>query len=236
MRRRSLLFLWLAAAWAGRAVGQEVTAKTLQIPRFKSDLPRVFTDISWDEKRSCFVLVNDRAMAELFMRQDAIGPGSFISPTEGFSLRGWTLVRGKGCAVDLASMTIQLALSRRKTANSALDTGGARPSALAWDGQNLWSADAGTNRIYRHDLDGDLFKTATSYRAAGDAVCGLAWDGNRLWSCDRDRLFSYDGQMAPAGAWGLPVRVSGIVWRGTELWASAEDKDVLYKLDVPTGR
>ncbi|NOZ20602.1 MAG: hypothetical protein GXP25_05885 [Planctomycetes bacterium] len=213
-----------------------MSVQTVTIPRFRSALPRVFTDICWDPQKQCFFLVNDEAMCELFMRGNQIDQKkSFISGTGKFSLRGWALVGGKSCVIDLSSMTIQLSVSRRRTEDFPLTTGGKAPSALVWDGATLWSADADTNTIYRHGSRDEEFKVTASFPAAGRAVCGLAWDGQALWSCDAGRVFAYDRNMNVRATYPLPVRISGIAWRDQALWACGKDQAAVYRMGLGRG-
>jgi len=211
-----------------------VAVRSLKSPSFHSTLPRVFTDICWDPHKVCFMLINDEAMAEFFMAKGTILAKSFISSTGKYSLRGWTFVAGKSCVIDGASMTVQLSISRRKTKTFPLNAGDS-PSALTWDGTRLWSADSGTNRLYKHAGEAEQFRVVDSFPAAGKRVCGLAWDGARLWSCDSDRLFVYDKDMTAAASYLLPVHVSGITWRGRELWASDRDEPAIHKIEIPLG-
>ncbi len=65
---------------------------------------------------------------------------------------------------------------------------GPSPSGLCWDGQNLWSLDAETKRVYRHRMDTNLSVEAV-YEFKGiekERLTGLAWDGENLWTVSRD--------------------------------------------------
>ena len=58
---------------------------------------------------------------------------------------------------------------------------------------NIWSCDAGTNKIYQHS--GGTSTITTSFSSPGSDPTGLAWDGTNLWSCDyiNDKIYRHSG-------------------------------------------
>jgi len=63
-----------------------------------------------------------------------------------------------------------------------IKTPGPCPTGLAFDGKNLWLADAFEDKIYKIDLEkGTVLK---SFESPGHRPEGLAWDGKYLWHID----------------------------------------------------
>jgi hypothetical protein len=63
--------------------------------------------------------------------------------------------------------------------------------ALIWDGQSLWTLDAGDRVLRRHDLEKPEFILAVvPLPEYGDGVytpTGLAWDGEHFWTVAEKR-------------------------------------------------
>lgn len=114
-----------------------------------------------------------------------------------------------------------------------------RPTGLAWDGQYLWVADIGTNRIYKLDpLNGNV---VLSFPGPTNAtINGLTWDGQYLWCSDNGdnniiyKLETDSGKAvhsfkAPTGS------PRGLAFDGKYLWYQDSATDFLYKIDTLSG-
>lgn len=61
---------------------------------------------------------------------------------------------------------------------SSFPSPGPSPQRMTWDGENLWVADDGTNRIYK--IDPATGNTLLSFEAPSPGINGLTWDGEYL--------------------------------------------------------
>ena len=82
---------------------------------------------------------------------------------------------------------------------------GGQPSALFYDGTNLWSADSEAKKIYRHALDDRM--TVLSAFPVDMPVVGLWADADRFWSADSaNRLIHrhrWDDALSLIASYGL---------------------------------
>lgn len=113
------------------------------------------------------------------------------------------------------------------------------PSALAWDGKNLWSCDRKARQIHKHASDGTL-SVETSYSYPGSRPVGMVWEGKNLWIADEDsgtiyQLF-YDGKIFTiAGNYSLDPhenglnKLSGMTFDREFIWTVSEGKGLAYR-------
>lgn len=114
-----------------------------------------------------------------------------------------------------------------------------RPTGLTWDGQNLWIADIGTNRIYKlNPANGTVISSISGPVDA--TINGLAWDGTDLWCSDNGdankiyRLDKNNGNILQSISLssGSP---RGITFDGTNIWFVDSGDQTIYKLNPATG-
>lgn len=75
------------------------------------------------------------------------------------------------------------ALDEKLTLLNSVKSPGPNPSGIAFDGNYLWSADAGLKKIFKH-LPDEKLTVLAEFLYPGDAPVGLFWDGANLWSVD----------------------------------------------------
>jgi len=113
------------------------------------------------------------------------------------------------------------------------------PSAIAWDGQTLWSCDRQTNKIYRHVMDSWL-SVDISFDYLGQEPVGMTWQGEVLWIADGDsgsvyKLVFNGNIFTLAGRYHLDNHrpgeypLSGITWDGTNLWTISEGRGKIFR-------
>lgn len=113
-----------------------------------------------------------------------------------------------------------------------------RPTGLTWDGQNLWIADIGTNRIYKlNPANGTV--TATIDGPAGATINGLAWDGKYLWCSDNgdvNKIYRLDSTGIILRSFSLlSGSPRGLVFDGANLWYQDSGSNYLYQIDTLSG-
>lgn len=118
-----------------------------------------------------------------------------------------------------------------------IETPGPCPKGLAFDGKNLWLADAFTGRIYAIDAEtGEVIK---SFETPGYAPEGLAWDGQCLWYIDSGENLLY--RLDPDSGEVVKVVESSttdprdIGWDGKFLWIADHKKDILMMVSPVDG-
>lgn len=118
-----------------------------------------------------------------------------------------------------------------------IDTPGPCPKGLAFDGKNLWVADAFTDRIY--SIEADTGKVIKSFETPGYDPEGLAWDGECLWHIDSGENLLYRLDINS----GTPIKIvesstsdpRDIGWDGKFVWIVDHKKDVLMKVSPVDG-
>lgn len=113
----------------------------------------------------------------------------------------------------------------------------AHPTALGFDGENLWVSSWFTQTIYQHKLD-NSFIVKGSYYFPTLHPTGVAWGDNCLWSCDpwvrKIYRHNLDTTLSISGSYDSPgANPSALYWDGLNLWSvdAAEDKIYKHKLD-----
>ncbi len=111
------------------------------------------------------------------------------------------------------------------------------PQGLAWDGENLWSADHRTDWIYR--LDARSGEPLDSLPTPGYAVRGLAWDGRRVWCVDGDaeRIWAInpaDG-LVETTIWCPVSKPGDLAWDGEYLWIADDGANEIHKISSSDG-
>jgi len=113
---------------------------------------------------------------------------------------------------------------------------GPAPTALAWDGQALWSYDAVNKSLYRHGADESEFK---AYPIEADVVpTAMQWLGGRLWLFDsRSRRlmgfeFSNDA-LRPVAALAAGETIIGLASAG---FSGKPRREEVWALAGPTAR
>ncbi|MFA6091714.1 MAG: hypothetical protein WCU88_04445 [Elusimicrobiota bacterium] len=164
-------------------------------------------------------------------------------PVQGVRLTGLARVRGDLYAIDADSRVI----ARLRPEGGALivdrswPAPGSRPSAILFDGKDLWTADAGERRLYRHAVDETLQVLET--RPAQQAVASMASDGTRLWTADDAgnwlaQPLRYAAQSQPY-RWlpflsEAPAPPTCMAFRGRNLW-TARDGEYRFQ-EIPVWR
>ncbi len=116
----------------------------------------------------------------------------------------------------------------------------ANPTALAWDGKNLWASDWVAQSIYKHNID-DKLSISSVFSLPGSHPTGLTYDGNYLWSCDSWARKIYkrnvDANLSEIVSYTSPgPEPSALYWDGVNLWCCDSKTQKIYKLKVtPTG-
>ncbi|MDI6766651.1 MAG: transglutaminase domain-containing protein [Bacteroidota bacterium] len=119
----------------------------------------------------------------------------------------------------------------------AFKTPGPMPTGLAFDGKNLWLADAYTDKIYKIDpASGDVI---SSFDSPGYRPEGLTWDGKYLWHVDAGEKYMY--QIDPSTGKALKILESNspnprdIAWDGKFIWIVDFKSDQLIKVSPVDG-
>jgi transglutaminase-like putative cysteine protease/glutamine cyclotransferase len=113
----------------------------------------------------------------------------------------------------------------------------AHGTGLTFDGQNLWSADHKTDKLYC--LDPKTGMIIREIPSPGFWPMDLAWDGKYLWNIDikLKKIFKIrpeDGRImlaidAPS------ENPEGLTWDGKTLWISDSKENKIMKLDLSDG-
>lgn len=109
------------------------------------------------------------------------------------------------------------------------------PTALTYDGKNLWASDWVTQSIYKHNIRNLAVESV--YPMTGSHPTGLAFDGVYLWSCDSWARAIYkrslDGTLSIIVSYPSPGKEpSGLFWDGMYLWCFDSKEQKIYKLRV----
>ncbi len=107
------------------------------------------------------------------------------------------------------------------------------PSAICWDGKNIWTSDWLTEAVYRHKND-DSFYLLTSYKLPGIQPIGLTYDGANLWSCSAfaQKIYRHnlDAQLSVSAEFPSPgASPSGLFFDGVFLWSTDLQQSKVYK-------
>ncbi|MBN1383293.1 MAG: hypothetical protein JW983_00230 [Elusimicrobia bacterium] len=106
------------------------------------------------------------------------------------------------------------------------------PSAVAWDGQNLWTSDWFSMKLIRHDMDGSL-SVARIFQLKITPF-GLAWDGENMWTCDswtkKINRHANDSTLSVIASYDSPgPNPVGLCWDGRNLWSLDSNTRKIYK-------
>ena len=130
-----------------------------------------------------------------------------------------------------------LAWSRVGDVLKTIKTPGQMPTGLAFDGKNLWLADAYTDKIYKIDpASGDVI---SSFDSPGYHPEGLTWDGKYLWHVDAGEKYMY--QIDPSTGKAIKILESNspnprdIAWDGKFIWIVDFKSDQLIKVSLVDG-
>jgi len=118
-------------------------------------------------------------------------------------------------------------------------------TGLAWDGEDLWSCDAETGKIYQHDA---RLNVKASFPAPVAKPAGLAWQKKNLWVADGEKnvlwKMTRDGaSWRKQGPYDLEFfalqknfKISGFtIWDG-KAWFVSEDERTLVSHRLPEGK
>ena len=103
------------------------------------------------------------------------------------------------------------------------------PSGLTWDGTNIWSCDADSDKIYKHNAD---MTVNTEYAAPSIYPTGLTWDGTNIWSCDAStyKIYKHNADMTVNTTYDSPGSYPrGLAWDGTNIWSCDVGTEKIYK-------
>ncbi|RLD61814.1 MAG: transglutaminase [Bacteroidetes bacterium] len=120
------------------------------------------------------------------------------------------------------------------------------PTGLCFDGENLWLADRGTDKIYC--LNAETGKIIKQIESPAYWPMGLAWDGKYLWNADyrgrTDKSEDLDGmifQIDPNDGTILKTLQApskspkGICWDGKYLWCVDDRSDKVIQFNKDDG-
>jgi len=107
------------------------------------------------------------------------------------------------------------------------------PTALAFDGENLWISSWFTQTIYKHRLD-NSFTVKESYYLSALHPTGLTWGDNCLWISDpwTRKIYRHnlDPALSVASTYNSPgTNPSALYWDGVNLWSTDAGEDKIYK-------
>ncbi|HCJ67794.1 MAG TPA: hypothetical protein DHV62_10905, partial [Elusimicrobia bacterium] len=107
------------------------------------------------------------------------------------------------------------------------------PTALTFDGENLWVSSWFTQTIYKHKLD-NSFTVGGSYYFPTLHPTGLSWGDNCLWTCDpwTRKIYRHnlDTTLSIVDSYDSPgTNPSGLYWDGINLWSVDATEDRIYK-------
>ncbi len=141
--------------------------------------------------------------------------------------------------ISIAIFSVNIVFAEIGSVIHSFPTPGGKPTGLTWDGQNLWVADIGTNRIYK--IDSQTGVVLSSFASPQNSVInGLAWDGTNLWCTDNgdaNRIYQLnilDGSILRTIQLntGSP---RGLTFDGVNLWYQDSAEKTIYKLDLQSG-
>ena len=74
---------------------------------------------------------------------------------------------------------------------------GTNPSSLCFDGKTLWSIDADSKMIYKHDMSDSQLAPERSYKSPCQKPIGFSYDGKNYWSVDAESkiIYKHDSDM-----------------------------------------
>lgn len=124
-------------------------------------------------------------------------------------------------------------LSPKKSVPVVFSVPYSHPTALAFDGKNLWVSSWFTQNIYKHQLD-TSFAVKESYYFPTLHPTGLAWGENCLWTCDSwaRKIYRHnlDATLSVAVSYNAPgTNPSALYWDGINLWSVDAGEDKIYK-------
>ena len=140
-------------------------------------------------------------------------------------------------AILLSFFVISVCSARVGDVLKIIKTPGSLPTGLAFDGKNLWIADAGTDKIYK--INPETGEIISSFDSPGYHPEGLVWDGKYLWHIDSGEKYIY--QIDPATGKALKVLESNspnprdITWDGQYLWIVDFKADNILKISPVDG-
>jgi len=118
-----------------------------------------------------------------------------------------------------------------------IEAPGPCPKGLAYDGKNLWVADAFDDRIYA--IEAATGKVVRSFESPGYKPEGLAWDGQCLWHTDSGENLLYRLDVTTGSATRIIESSTGdprdIAWDGEFLWMIDHKQDVLMRVSPVDG-
>ncbi len=142
--------------------------------------------------------------------------------------------------LTLLAALILLAAGARARVGDILKTipaPGPRPTGLAFDGSQLWLADAGTDKLYR--IDPRSGRVTATFETPGYHPEGLAWDGSHLWHVDAGERLLY--RIDPATGRAVAVLESNaanprdLAWDGRHLWMIDHKSDAILRVSPVDG-
>lgn len=128
---------------------------------------------------------------------------------------------------------------RNFSASDPFETAGLNPTAIAWDGETLWSSDREEKKIHRHILNEEL-TIDVSYNYPGQNPVGMTWLDNELWIADEtvgtiyhftyeNGIFTLSGSYSPDVHRQGIFKLSGICTDGKNLWTISEGSGKVFR-------
>ncbi|MFN3967198.1 MAG: tetratricopeptide repeat protein, partial [Endomicrobiia bacterium] len=113
-------------------------------------------------------------------------------------------------------------------------TPGNNPSAICWDGKNLWSSDIDTNRIYRHNMSSPEIKPDLNFKSACSRPIGFFYDSGYYWSVDGDKqiIYKHNSDMNVVKKYQLDFgerKVSGVLIDKKYIWITFEGESQIVR-------
>lgn len=107
---------------------------------------------------------------------------------------------------------------------------GPAPSALCWDGKNLWSADSEAKKIYRHNVKDPSLAVTAVFDSPCERQIGLSYDGANYWSIDGEKqaAFKHAKDMSVIKKYSLSIagkKMSGVLITKKHVWIAFEGEN-----------
>lgn len=197
--------------------------------------PGVVTGMSWKGPDTLAVLIDlpdslseDGRPRMLLSYQDAAGVVLHQEDFTGTLARGLTydgeFLWSCGDETDGASAIFKIDPDTLNV-EEAFATPGHAPSALCFDGRNIWISDRDAGRIDR--LDPETGKITRSVTTPGFSPFGMAWDGRYLWLTDSGtgRLYRLVGSRR---VWNATVDTASFAYRGRDVLLLHDGRSLWY--------
>ncbi len=138
--------------------------------------------------------------------------------------------------IGIGGLIILKVVPKKSIPVSSFSVPYSHPTALAFDGTNLWVSSWFTQTVYKHKLEAS-FPILGSYYFSALHLTGLAWGNNCVWSCDpwTRKIYRHnlDDTLSVTATYNSPsVNPTGLFWDGANLWSCDATAKKIYKHKV----